>query len=70
MAYRDGSRESFKTGEKVLTWLERLDYTGFLEGLRIIGRLYPMDKGQNTWNPLIYKGFMAILPRVGVCKER
>lgn len=69
-AYRDGSMESFKTGEKVLTWLERLDYTGFLEGLRIIGRLYPIQRGQIAWNPLLYKGFKLILHRVGIQKGR
>lgn len=70
MAYRDGSRESFKTGEKVLTRLESLDYTWFWDGLRIIGRLYPIQRGQIAWNPLLYKGFMLILHRVGILKER
>ncbi len=64
------SMKSFKNMEKVLTWLEMLDYTGFLKGFRIIERLYPMDKGQNAWHSLIYKGFVAILHRVGIRKER
>jgi hypothetical protein len=57
--------ESFKNREKVLTWLERLDYTGFSNGFRIIERLYPIHKGQNALNalnPLIYKGFLSVLP--------
>lgn len=61
--------KSFKTRENVLTRLERLDYTGFSKGLRIIGRLYPIHKGQNAWNPLIYKGFKLILRKVGIWKE-
>ncbi|KAA0243998.1 MAG: hypothetical protein DYG83_09170 [Candidatus Brocadia sp. AMX2] len=54
--------KSFKNREKVLTRLGSLDYTGFLKGFRIIVRLYPIHKGQNTLNPLIYKGFLPVLP--------
>lgn len=59
------SKESFKMGENVLTWLERLDYTGFSKGLRIIVRLYPIPVGKNPLNPLIYKGFRLVLYEVG-----
>lgn len=54
--------KGFKNREKVLTRLVSLDYTGFREGFCIIGRLYPIHKGKNTWNPLIYKGFLSVLP--------
>jgi len=54
--------KSFKNRENVLTQLVRLDYTGFLKGFRIIERLYPIHKGQNALNLLIYKGFLSILP--------
>lgn len=64
------SMKSFKSRENVLTRLERRNYTGFSKGLRIIGRLYPIHKGQNAWNPLIYKGFKLILHKVGIRKER
>ncbi|MCE7912630.1 MAG: hypothetical protein DCC43_11965 [Candidatus Brocadia sp.] len=57
-----GSTKGFKNREKILTWLGRLDYTGFLKGFRIIVGLYPVHKGQNAWNPLIYKGFLSVLP--------
>lgn len=62
--------KSFKTRENVLTRRESLDYTRFSKGLRIIERLYPMPKGQNAWNPLIYKGSKHILPWVGIQKKR
>lgn len=65
-ALRDGSMKSFKNGEKVLTRLGRLDYTGFSKGLRIIVRLYPIHEGQNDWNTLIYKGLLLVLPH---CKK-
>lgn len=56
------SMKGFKNGENVLTQLERLDYTGFLKGFRIIERLYPIHKGQIALNPLIYKGYRSVLP--------
>jgi hypothetical protein len=43
-----GSMKRFKNREKVLTWLGRLDYTGFLKGFRIIVRLYPIPIGKNA----------------------
>ncbi|MCF6147318.1 MAG: hypothetical protein E3K37_01530 [Candidatus Kuenenia sp.] len=62
--------KGFKNGEKVLTRRESLDNTGFSWGFRVIGRLYPIHKGKNTLNPFIYKGYKAILHRVGIWEKR
>lgn len=69
-ACQAGSKKGFKNREKVLTRLGRLDYTGFLKGLRIIERLYPMYTGKNPLNPLIYKGFRLVSYEVGRRKEK
>ncbi len=69
VALPDGSMESFKNREKVLTRLERLDYTGISKGFRIIVRLYPIHRGKNPWNPLIYKGFLLVFPYGNITVE-
>jgi hypothetical protein len=69
VALPDGSMNSFKNREKVLTRLESLDYTGISKGFRIIVRLYPIHRGQNPCNPLIYKGFLLVLPYGNITVE-